>query len=123
MISKETGGDDRRVLRLKGGPKGGTKKTGRKKHNEKKVLALSQDSALEEARKAAGGGKTREFKLPKDWKQKMCSACGMLFHKSSDCFFNPDNKKRPESLEPLSKEELSKKKASAIERYEALAKA
>jgi hypothetical protein len=61
-----------------------------------------------------------DFEVPKDWKDKMCGTCGLLYHKSVDCWQSDPYKgakTRPSSFKPMDRSALDKLKTERMDKY------
>jgi len=61
----------------------------------------------------------RKRPVPKDWKEKMCTKCGALYHSADTCYHNDSmTKKRPMSFKVMSGEDLQTLKKQRQTMYE-----
>ena len=107
-------------------PKGGAK---RKSGQERSAAAkVRKQEAVRLAGKGKGKGKGKGGKggkgkggkgVPSNWKEIMCSLCGILGHKKETCFHNPDCKtKVPDGFTTYDTADLEAAKKVRVTRYE-----
>jgi hypothetical protein len=92
-----------------------SKRAKKKAAREARVAAAAAEKEKKGSFKRDGA---KKFEVPKDWKDKMCSHCGMLYHTKENCFHNPENTKAPSTVTKMDPAKLAEVKKTRIAGYE-----